>query len=60
MPPVLCIYNSLYETELHTDASIHGFGMILLQKQTSGHMDSTVYFSHATNKAEKNYHSYDA
>lgn len=33
--PVLCLYNSRFETELHTNASSRGFGAILLQKQAS-------------------------
>jgi len=31
--PLLCLYNPTVETELHCDASSHGFGSILLQKQ---------------------------
>ena len=30
--PVLNIYNPKYETEVHTDASIEGYGAVLLQK----------------------------
>lgn len=58
-PPVLCIYNPLAATELHTDASSHGFGAILLQKQSSGCMGPIAYFSRAIIDAEKNYHSYE-
>lgn len=58
-PPVLCIYNPAADTELHTDASSLGFGAILLQKQSDGHMRPIGYFSKATSDAEKNYHSYE-
>ena len=30
--PVLIIYNSKYETELHTDASKYEYGAVLMQK----------------------------
>jgi len=58
-PPVLCIYNPLADTELHTDASSHGFGAILLQKQSNNCMAPIAYFSRATTDAEKNYHNYE-
>lgn len=58
-PPILCIYNPIAETELHTDASSHGFGAILLQKKLDGNMAPIGYFSKATTDVEKNYHSYE-
>lgn len=56
--PILSVYNPLANTELHTDASSHGFGAILFQKQP-GHMALVEYFSKTTTDAEKNYHSYE-
>jgi len=32
--PALAVYNPKYETEVHTDASIDGFGAVLLQKSS--------------------------
>jgi len=57
--PILCIYNSAAETELHTDASNQGFGAILLQRQKSGCMAPIAYFSKATSDVEKTYHSFE-
>jgi len=56
--PVLAIFDSGAETELHTDASKDGLGAILLQKQNRV-WRLVAYFSQATNKAEKNYHSFE-
>jgi len=58
-PPVLCMYNLAAKMELHTDASIHGFGAILMQKQMSGLWGPIAYFSKATSDAEINYHSFE-
>lgn len=52
-PPVLCVYNPTASTELHTDASSHGFGVILLQRQIEGHFGPVAYFSKSINEAEK-------
>jgi hypothetical protein len=57
--PVLHIYNPSAETELHTDASLQGFGAILLQKQRNGLWAPIAYFSKATTDAEKKLHSYE-
>lgn len=57
-PPVLCVYNSVAETELHSDASSMGFEAILLQKQESGRFAPIAYFSKATTEVERKYHSY--
>jgi hypothetical protein len=57
--PVLALYNQEAITELHTDASIHGLGGILLQYQQDGTLKPICYFSRQTNKAEQNYHSYE-
>lgn len=58
-PPVLHIFNPTAETEVHTDASSHGFGAVLLQKQEKGYMAPIAYFNKATNEAEKRYHSFE-
>lgn len=57
--PVLHIYNLTAETELHTDASLQGFGTILLQKQNNKMWAPIAYFSKATTNAEKRYRSYE-
>jgi hypothetical protein len=46
--PILCIYSPTAITELHCDASSHGFGSVLLQKQTTGKLHSVFYFSQRT------------
>jgi len=53
---VLALYNPLAETELHTNAC--SSGGVLLQKQPTG-LFVVAYFSKSTNKAEKNYHSFE-
>jgi len=57
--PILCIYNSAAETELHTDASNQGFGAILLQRQKFGCVAPIAYYSKATSDVEKKYHSFE-
>ncbi|XP_020296207.1 uncharacterized protein LOC109861101 [Pseudomyrmex gracilis] len=52
-PPVLCLYSPTAETQLHTDASSHGLGGILLQKQLSVFTDCNAIV-HAVNKANLN------
>lgn len=57
--PVLAIYNSKRETELHTDASSHGFGAVLLQKQDDNKWHPVSYYSRRTTPAESKYHSFE-
>ena len=57
--PVLATYNPKAETELHCDASITGFGAILLQKQDDGAFRPTSFFSQRTTSAEAKYHSFE-
>lgn len=45
--PVLCVYDPLRETELHTDASKIGFGAVLMQKQNDGKFHPVAYYSKA-------------
>lgn len=57
--PVLKIYDSNLETELHTDASIEGYGAVLLQRNDKDNKMHPVYFmSKKTTPAERKYHSY--
>lgn len=57
--PVLALYNPTTVTELHTDASSHGYGAMLLQRQTDNKMHSIMYFSRRTIETESRYHSYE-
>ncbi|XP_041451297.1 uncharacterized protein LOC121404945 [Drosophila obscura] len=54
--PVVTSYRLDAEHELHTDASAVGLAGVLLQKDE---MKPIAYYSRATSKAEKNYHSYE-
>lgn len=59
-PPVLSIYNQNADTEIHCDASINGYGCILLQKSITDNALHPVYFmSKKTSDAEKKYSSYE-
>jgi hypothetical protein len=57
--PVLALYNPEAATELHTDASMHGVGGILLQYQEDGTLRPICYYSRQTTAAEQRYHSYE-
>lgn len=57
--PILSVYNPHRETELHTDASSHGFGAVLLQKQDDGKFHPVAYYSKATTPPESRYHSFE-
>lgn len=56
--PILSIYNPSLETELHTDASSSGVAGILLQKHGNV-FKPVMYFSRATSRDEKVFHSYE-
>ena len=58
--PILAIYLASAATELHCDASAHGYGFVLLQKQTDGKFHPVSYFSKRTTQAEFRYHSFSA
>lgn len=58
--PVLSLYRSGAETQLHTDASQQGYGAILLQRGSEDQCFHPVYYaSGTTTPAEKKYASYD-
>jgi hypothetical protein len=58
--PVLSLYRVGAATELHTDASIHGYGAILLQRNVEDQFYHPVYYSSGkTTPAEAKYTSYE-
>ena len=58
--PVLKIYDQEGEIELHTDASIDGYGSILLQKSLDdNHFHPVYYFSKKTTDTERKLSSYE-
>lgn len=57
--PILAVYNSKAETEVHTDASSKGIAGILLQKQSDNVLKPVAYFSRKTSKEESLYHSFE-
>lgn len=58
--PVLHIFQNGVETEVHTDASMWGYGAILMQKSSRDNMLHPVYYmSRKTTPAEQKYTSYE-
>ncbi|KMQ86624.1 blastopia polyprotein [Lasius niger] len=58
--PVLNLYRVNAETELHTDASMYGYGAILLQRNSEDRLLHPVYYaSGKTTPAEEKYTSYE-
>ncbi|XP_011684299.1 PREDICTED: uncharacterized protein LOC105447791 [Wasmannia auropunctata] len=58
--PVLNLYRVGAYTELHTDASMHGYGAILLQRDNEDQLLHPVYYaSGKTTPAEEKYTSYE-
>lgn len=57
--PILAIYCPQRETELHTDASSHGFGGVIMQKQDDGKFHPVSYYSRKTSDIESKYHSFE-
>lgn len=58
--PVVQLYHQDGETELHTDASKHGYGVILLQRHPDDQKLHPVYFlSRKTTDDEAKYNSYE-
>lgn len=58
--PVLILYKQGSETELHTDASMHGYGACLLQRSDEDNKFHPVfYMSRKTTPAEEKYSSYE-
>lgn len=58
--PVLNIFDQNREAEIHTDASIDGYGAILIQKSSEdGGLHPVNYMSRKTTDAERKYSSYE-
>lgn len=58
--PVLKLYKTNVDTELHTDASMFGFGAVLMQRDSSdGKLHPVYYASGKTTEAESKYSSYE-
>lgn len=57
--PVLALYNPSLETQIHTDASKHGIGSVLLQKQIDGVFKPVAYYSRQTSPEESHFSSYE-
>ena len=57
--PILAVYSPTAETELHCDASITGFGAMLMQKQSDSIFRPVSFFSQRTTPAEAKYHSFE-
>lgn len=58
--PIFKIFHPQHETELHTDASVEGFGAVLLQKSPDDGLIHPVYYmSKKTTDAEKKFTSYE-
>lgn len=56
---ILLIYSLLLETQLHCDASSHGYGSILMQKQPDGKFHPVAHFSKRTTPTESEYYSFE-
>ncbi|CAF4891444.1 unnamed protein product [Pieris macdunnoughi] len=57
--PVLAIFNPTLLTEVHTDASSQGYGVVLLQIHRDGSKSVVAYYSQVTTGLEVRYHSYE-
>lgn len=57
--PVLSLYKIDAKTELHTDASMYGYGAMLSQKNCDDGKWYPVYFASGKSMAEAKYSSYE-
>lgn len=57
--PVLALYSPSDLTELHCDASSHGYGGILMQKKKDNEWHPVFYFSKRKTDTESRYHSFE-
>ncbi|KAL0870576.1 hypothetical protein ABMA27_005541 [Loxostege sticticalis] len=57
--PVLALYDPTAETQIHTDASKHGVGGVLLQRQADSNFKPIAYYSRQTSPEESHFSSYE-
>lgn len=57
--PVLALYNPTAETQIHTDASKHGVGGVLMQRQGDANFQPIAYYSRQTSPEESHFCSYE-
>ena len=58
--PILKLFNPKAVTEIHTDASVYGYGAVLLQQDVEDRQFHPIeYMSRKTTSAEQKYHSYE-
>lgn len=57
--PILALYSPHDETEMHCDASLVGYGAILMQRKEDSKMHPIFYFSKRTTATENRYHSFE-
>lgn len=57
--PILAIYDPKREIELHCDASSHGFGAVLMQRQDDGVFHPVAYYSRKTSAVESKLISFE-
>lgn len=57
--PILSIFDPRDETELHCDASSHGFWAILLLRKSDGKFHPIFYFSKRTSDSDSKYQSFE-
>lgn len=57
--PVLCLYDTTHNHEVHTDASSSGLAGVLLQQETDNNLHPVFYFSRHCSPAEAKYASHE-
>lgn len=59
-PPLLKLFDPALQTEIHTDASMFGYGGVLMQRDSEDRcLHPIEYMSRKTTPVEQKYHSYE-